>query len=80
MFTFVIAASVIAAFGACGPGSGEAYISELATSAGRVTIVQCGPIGQKPRVRREIGPGYSILEQDGTGNHVSITQRNFDAN
>jgi hypothetical protein len=80
MFTFVIAASVIAVSAGCGPGNGQAYTSELATSAGRVTIVQCGPAGQKPRVRKQLGPGYSILEQDGGGNHVTITQRNLDTN
>ena len=50
------------------------HVSELVTPSGQAVIIQSGPDSQKPRVRKKVGEGYSILEQQSSGNHAVIFQ------
>jgi hypothetical protein len=80
MFTLLIGASLLGALG-CGAVKNDRVVcSEMATPTGNATIVQSGPVGKKPVVRKEIGPGYSVLEQDSGGNHAIIIQSGPGAN
>ncbi|MGD1036271.1 MAG: hypothetical protein ABR878_03575 [Roseiarcus sp.] len=74
MFTLLMSAGLFSAFGCGGAGDRGVYCSELATPTGRATIIQSGPVDKKPLVRKEVGPGYSILEQDSGGNHAIVIQ------
>ena len=59
-----------------GSSDGSAlYSSELSTSAGTAIIVQSGPSGTKPIIRKTRRPGYSILQQNSGGNSVIVIQQ-----
>jgi hypothetical protein len=74
MLSLMIGASLISAIGCSGVASDGVVCSELTTPAGHATIVQSGPGVKKAKVRKEVGPGYSVLEQDSGGNHTIIIQ------
>lgn len=80
MFTLIIGASLVSAIGCGGVGDGGVVCSELASPAGRATIVQSRPTAGKPKIRKEVGQGYSVLEQDSGGNHAIIIQSGPRAN
>jgi hypothetical protein len=74
MFIVLIGASLLTVSQCDSMGISRLVCSEMATPAGRAIIVQSGPIGGKPVVRKEIGPGYSILEQESGGNRAIVIQ------
>jgi hypothetical protein len=73
MMTFIISASLMAASGA--GGDDTLYSSQLSTPSGTATIIQSGPLGEKPIVRKRTGPGFSILQQESGGNSAIVIQR-----
>jgi len=74
MLAFVISASLFAISQCNGANKDGIFCSELKSPSGHATIVQSGPPGSKPYVRKEVGPGYSILEQNSGGNHSIVIQ------
>jgi hypothetical protein len=74
MFTLLIGASLLSTAGCAGVRDQGVVCSELATPAGRAVIVQSGPVGGKPIIRKRVGPGYSMLEQDSGGNTAIVIQ------
>jgi hypothetical protein len=82
MFTLVIGASLLAASpcgGAANSGAANesVHCSHVMTPWGRMTVVQSQriDIGKNPVVRKKVGPGYSIVEEQSGGNHVTVVQR-----
>jgi hypothetical protein len=73
MFPLLISASLAASGGAT--MDQDIFVLQLATPSGQATIVQSGPAGKKPIVRKRIGPGYNIIEQDIGGNRAVIIQQ-----
>ncbi|MGD0186388.1 MAG: hypothetical protein ABSC25_14220 [Roseiarcus sp.] len=82
MFTLVIGASLLAASQCNGAAKDGVHCSHVMTPWGRATVVQSQhiDIGRNPVVRKEEGPGYSIVEEQSGGNHVTIVQRVGPAN
>jgi hypothetical protein len=74
MFTLLVSAGLIAGSGSATIDQ-DVYASRLATPQSQATIVQSGPAGRKPVVRKKMGPGYQILEQSTGGNHAIIIQQ-----
>jgi len=74
MITLVIGAWLVAASGSSADGT-TLYSSELSGPSGTAIIVQSGPAGTKPIVRKSVRPGYSILQQESGGNSSTIIQR-----
>jgi hypothetical protein len=74
MITLVVGAWLIAASGSSADGT-TLYSSELSSPSGTAIIVQSGPSGTKPIVRKTVRPGYSILQQESGGNSSIIIQQ-----
>jgi hypothetical protein len=74
MITLVVGAWLVAASGSSVDGT-TLYSSQLSSPAGTAIIVQSGPAGTKPIVRKTIRPGYSILQQESGGNSSIIIQQ-----
>jgi hypothetical protein len=51
------------------------YSSELSSPSGTAVIVQSGPRGVKPTVRKIVRPGLSILQQESGGNSSIVIQQ-----
>jgi hypothetical protein len=74
MIALTVSAWLLAASG--GPSNGTTlYSSELSSPSGTAIIVQSGPTGKKPIVRKIVRPGYSILQQESGGNSSTIIQQ-----
>jgi len=56
------------------PDETTLYASQLSTPSGTAIIVQSGPADRKPVVRKQVGPGYSILRQESGENSSTIIQ------
>ena len=74
MITLVVGAWLIAASGSPTDGT-TLYSSQLSSPSGTAIIVQTGPTGTKPIVRKIVRPGYSILQQESGGNSSIIIQQ-----
>jgi hypothetical protein len=74
MITLVIGAWLVAASGSSSDGT-TLYSSELSSPSGTAIIVQSGPTGTKPFVRKTVRPGYSVLQQESGGNSSIIIQQ-----
>ena len=74
MIALIVTAWLMAASGSSPDGS-TLYTSRLSTPSGAATITQSGPADRKPIVHKQIGPGYSILEQESGGNAAIVIQR-----
>jgi len=73
--TGLIVGAWLVAASASSPDGITLYSSRLASPSGAATIVQTGPPGNKPTVRKAVGPGYSIFEQESGGNSAIVIQR-----
>jgi len=49
--------------------------AELRTPSGHAIIMQSGPHDGKTFIRKQVGPGYSILEQRSGGNSAVVIQQ-----
>jgi hypothetical protein len=74
MITLLVGAWLLAASESPADGT-TLYSSELSGPSGNALIVQSGPTGTKPIVRKTIRPGYSILQQESGGNSSIIIQQ-----
>jgi hypothetical protein len=74
MTSFLLAA-LLAVAAADPPDWTTLYSSQLTTPSGTAIIVQSGPSGTKPIVRKTIRPGYSILQQKSGGNSATVIQQ-----
>ncbi|MGA2485904.1 MAG: hypothetical protein ABSF49_07940 [Roseiarcus sp.] len=74
MTTLVLAALLTAAAADSASGT-TLYSSQLSSPSGTAIIMQSGPSGTKPIVRKTIRPGYSILQQQSGGNSAIVIQQ-----
>ena len=74
MITLVVGAWLIAASGNP-PDAPTLYSSALSSPSGTAFIVQSGPTGTKPFIRKTVRRGYSILQQESGGNSSIIIQQ-----
>jgi len=74
MTTLVLAALLTAAAADSASGT-TLYSSQLSSPSGTAIIMQSGPSGTKPIVRKTIRPGYSILQQQSGGNSATVIQQ-----
>ncbi len=73
--TGLLLAALLTTAAADSPNGTKLYSSQLTTPSGTAIIVQSGPSGTKPIVRKTIRPGYSILQQQSGGNSATVIQQ-----
>ena len=73
--TTLLLAALLTAAAADSPNGTTLYSSQLSSPSGSAIIVQSGPSGTKPIVRKTIRPGYSILQQESGGNSATVIQQ-----
>jgi hypothetical protein len=73
--TTLLLAALLTAAAADSPNGTTLYSSELSGPSGTAVIMQSGPSGTKPIVRKTIRPGYSILQQQSGGNSAIVIQQ-----
>lgn len=73
--TALLLAALLMVAAADSPDGTTLYSSELSSPSGTAIIVQSGPKGTKPIVRKTIRPGYSILQQESGGNSAIVIQQ-----